>query len=198
MISKAWFAAATPSNAISGFRGSGIFPVNPHAISDYDIAIAEGIREMNINQQNSGEVPGPSNIIDRTSSPSILSQDVIDRTSSPSILSQDVNAVELQSPHQCKEKPSTSKKNDISIQKASTSNTGVTVSHVTYPDSDEDATDAEEYIENLKRTQHSTPPKTDDIISPTDVSKNVTRPKKPKPQNLFCSFKISCATFTGA
>ncbi|KAG5888934.1 hypothetical protein JTB14_006302 [Gonioctena quinquepunctata] len=31
----------TPANAISGFRGSGIYPVNPNALSDAEFAISD-------------------------------------------------------------------------------------------------------------------------------------------------------------
>lgn len=46
LIGKAWLQAATPFNAIGGFRGSGFFPLNPQAIPDSDFAIA------NINSKN--------------------------------------------------------------------------------------------------------------------------------------------------
>lgn len=30
-MARAWIRASTPANAINGFRGSGIYPVNPNA-----------------------------------------------------------------------------------------------------------------------------------------------------------------------
>ncbi|KAK0070662.1 hypothetical protein PV325_000252, partial [Microctonus aethiopoides] len=41
LIAKAWIQAATPANAISGFRGSGIYPVNPNALSDAELSISD-------------------------------------------------------------------------------------------------------------------------------------------------------------
>lgn len=48
LIRNAWTRAATPSNAIGGFRGSGIYPLNPNALPDTvfiisDIALREAI-----------------------------------------------------------------------------------------------------------------------------------------------------------
>jgi len=41
LIARAWIRATTPANAISGFRGSGIYPVNPNALSDTEFAISD-------------------------------------------------------------------------------------------------------------------------------------------------------------
>lgn len=41
LISKAWVRAATPINAMSGFRGSGIYPLNPNAIPESEFAISD-------------------------------------------------------------------------------------------------------------------------------------------------------------
>jgi len=41
LIARAWIRATIPANAISGFRGSGIYPVNPNALSDAEFAISD-------------------------------------------------------------------------------------------------------------------------------------------------------------
>lgn len=41
LIARAWIRATTSANAISGFRGSGIYPVNPNALSDAEFAISD-------------------------------------------------------------------------------------------------------------------------------------------------------------
>lgn len=62
LIAKAWIRATTPANAISGFRGSGIYPVNPNALSDAefaisDIALEEHAQEREFDPLND-EAPG--------------------------------------------------------------------------------------------------------------------------------------------
>lgn len=64
LIAKAWIRAATAANAISGFRGSGIYPVNPSARSDAefaisDIAVGELAQERESDPLND-QVPGVS------------------------------------------------------------------------------------------------------------------------------------------
>lgn len=59
LIGRAWLRAATPSNALGGFRGSGIYPLDPHAIPDSEFTIAESNPENNTTQ-NDEEVDEPA------------------------------------------------------------------------------------------------------------------------------------------
>lgn len=54
LIAKAWIRAATPANAISGFRGSGIFPFNSNALSDAEFAISDLASEELAHKRDSG------------------------------------------------------------------------------------------------------------------------------------------------
>lgn len=63
LIGRAWLRAATPANALAGFRGSGISPFDPKAIPDYEFNIAD--RRLT-SRETEGEA-GPSNINDRDS-----------------------------------------------------------------------------------------------------------------------------------
>ena len=54
LLSDAWGKSATPENAISGFRGTGIFPLNPNAVPEY--AFVE-VEQTTHESQNIGEVP---------------------------------------------------------------------------------------------------------------------------------------------
>ncbi|GBP53939.1 hypothetical protein EVAR_96617_1 [Eumeta japonica] len=64
LIARAWIRATTPANAISGFRGSGIYPINPNALSDAEFAISD-IASGELTQEQESEtindqVPGAS------------------------------------------------------------------------------------------------------------------------------------------
>ena len=41
LIHNAWIRAATPANALGGFRGSGIYPVDPNALPDTTFLISD-------------------------------------------------------------------------------------------------------------------------------------------------------------
>ncbi|KAG5894395.1 hypothetical protein JTB14_031859 [Gonioctena quinquepunctata] len=54
----------TPANAINGFRGSGIYPVNPNALSDAEFAISDiALGELTQEQESEtikDQLPGAS------------------------------------------------------------------------------------------------------------------------------------------
>lgn len=64
LIARAWIRATTPANAISGFRGSGIYPVNPNALSDAEFSISDiALGELTQEQESetiNDQVPGTS------------------------------------------------------------------------------------------------------------------------------------------
>lgn len=67
LIGKAWIRATTPANAISGFRGSGIYPINYNAIPDNEFY------NGNVTNNTPVEVPSTSNATpDIRTSPSLL------------------------------------------------------------------------------------------------------------------------------
>lgn len=64
LIARAWIRAMTPVNAISGFRGSGIYPVNPNALSDAEFVISDiALGELTQEQESEtikDQLPGAS------------------------------------------------------------------------------------------------------------------------------------------
>lgn len=63
LIRNAWIRAATPANALGGFRGSGIYPVDPNALPDTTFLISDTA----LGSEDPGTSRTPDQVVGRTS-----------------------------------------------------------------------------------------------------------------------------------
>ncbi|KAI4470783.1 hypothetical protein MML48_1g14908 [Holotrichia oblita] len=108
LLSEAWAKSATPQNAISAFRATGIYPLNPSAIPDYAFCLAQDhvLRNANKIQQKSPsklcsalDLPGTSHDLPSMfSHPPLESDTTIEKKETPSKILQDISIVPLKTP----------------------------------------------------------------------------------------------------
>ncbi|KAI4462668.1 hypothetical protein MML48_4g00001117 [Holotrichia oblita] len=108
LLSEAWGKSATPQNAISAFRATGIYPLNPSAIPDCAFCLAQDQVLSNANkiQQKSPsklcsalDLPGTSHDLPSMfSHPPFESDTTIEKKETPSKILQDISIVPLKTP----------------------------------------------------------------------------------------------------